>query len=213
MSPAKARPKLPPLVPQASPEEDVDAAFAKLVPPEPSMEGAQIPPLVKTDLSRTPAPGEMEEIERREHEAQVKAARDQMLREETAEADRIRSLGPQPNGVTEEDLRNNPSNYVPPSEPPDNAPGYDPFANSVVAVNPSIHAETVPAPRVASPPESADTRQRWLCVGSDGIRTGHPAFRSDVHLMGSMVACPECDSQRVRKIEPGEALAEDAVSA
>lgn len=106
---------------------------------------------------------------------------------EQAEAARVRKLGPEPNPeITQEALENNPSNYKPPEE-------------------------ATPMPRAAAKPADGDTRQRWLCINDMGIRSGHPVFRSDAHVLGNMVVCPECGGMCVRKVMDGEVIAEDPV--
>lgn len=104
-----------------------------------------------------------------------------VLAEEQARAEQVRRMGPAPR---EEPLPEgpNPSDYRPAE--PENA--------SVV-------------PPAAKPKERApDKRQAWVCVTDMGIRTGHEVFRSDAHLLGNMVRCPECEGISVRKVEDGE---------
>lgn len=143
-----------------------------------------------------------------EHKAQVKAAYEAMLAEERAAGEAARAMGPEPTPeITEEQLRNNPSNYV---------PAIDTFLaqskeemNVSVTQNPSVR---VPDQVVES--SEQDERQLWVCVMSDGIRsfdaTGklHPAFRSDAHKLDQMVRCPTCESVSVRKVMADEDLTE-----
>jgi hypothetical protein len=109
---------------------------------------------------------------------------------------------PEPSGLTQEQMRNNPSNYQPAIE--------DFVAKSGEQ---AVATVTYSAPQ-EKPVKAAeiDNRQWWVCVQSDGIRTMdnagqvHPAFQSDVHLMDVMVRCPVCESVSVRKVQPGEDL-------
>lgn len=153
--------------------------------------------------------------EEEEHARQVREAREQMAAEEApitttpdpavlaaeqAEADRIRALGPEPHPeITPEMRANNPSDYHPQPDETIDIRDYPP--------NPSV----IQVPQDRSKASAADTRQRWICIGDTGIRTGHPAFRSDAHHLGQMVHCPECDGIHVRKVAPDEVLAEDGV--
>lgn len=149
--------------------------------------------------------------EEEEHARQVRVAREQMAAEEApltakkpdpavlaaeqAEAERVRQLGPEPHPeITLEMHANNPSDYHPPEE-------------EQPVPNPSV----THVPQDRSKASAADDRQRWVCVLQTGIRTGHPAFRSDSHLMGVMVRCPVCDGVVVRKVDRDEVLSEDEV--
>lgn len=143
-----------------------------------------------------------------EHKRQTKAAYDAMIEEERAAGEAARAMGPEPHPeITEEQLRNNPSNYV---------PAIDSFLaqskeemHVTVTQNPSVR---VPDPVAVT--EDSDTRQLWVCVMSDGIRsfdaTGklHPAFHSDAHKLDQMVRCPTCESVSVRKVLADEDLTE-----
>lgn len=152
------------------------------------------------------------EEERREQEAREYLASLPQRRQATPEeieAERQQTLAgvPMINGLpipengtlTQEQLRNNPSNYQPAIE-------------EFVAKTGEIAVATVTREQ---PTTAADTRQQWVCVTSDGIRTldpkggVHPPFGSDAHLMDMMVRCPRCNSASVRKVMPGEDLAED----
>lgn len=115
---------------------------------------------------------------------------------------------PEPSGLTQEQMRNNPSNYQ---------PAIDPFlaqaGRSDEQIVMGVTREEPPVQQAAPvKPQDTDTRQAWVCVQSDGIRTMdnkgqvHPIFRSDVHLMDVMVRCPVCDSTSVRKVLDGEDL-------
>jgi hypothetical protein len=150
-----------------------------------------------------------------EHERQVKAAREQMIAEERAEGERVRALGPEPAPqITEEQLRNNPSNYVPAIDT-FMAQSAEEFRMTVTTQdNPTV---VQPAPKAKA--DDDDKRQQWVCVTSDGIRSYdnkgalHPVFGSDAHLMDHMVTCPECGSTSVRKVQPGEDLREGEAQA
>jgi hypothetical protein len=140
---------------------------------------------------------------------------------------------PESGTLTQEQMRNNPSNYQPAIEPfieqasvssetiemgiiRDGQPGYyqpdiEASRNSDAIVVGGVDAKEKARVKPEAPP---DNRQWWVCVQSDGIRTMdnkgvvHPAFQSDVHLMDVMVRCPVCDSTSVRKVLDGEDLQE-----
>ena len=141
-----------------------------------------------------------------EHARQVKAARDAMIAEEMAAGVAARAMGPEPAPqITEEQLRNNPSNYVPAIDS-FVAKSNEEFKMTVTTQeNPSV---VQPAPKPQ--PVESDDRQQWMCVTSDGIRSYdnkgnlHPIFRSDAHKLDHMVTCPECGSTSVRKVAPDE---------
>lgn len=93
--------------------------------------------------------------------------------------------------ITEEQMRANPSNYQPALE------------EQLAAAEPARTNPSVIVPTVA-PATEEDERQQWVCLQEDGIRTGHPVFRSNVHLINNMVQCPQCETTHVRRLEPGE---------
>lgn len=140
----------------------------------------------------------------------VEAARAAQILAEQAEAARVRSLGPPPVGLTAEQLAHNPSDFHPEDHPEVDEGainlGADQIANKLAERNASVLASEA-KPAVAPEPVDVDTRQLWVCVQADGLRTDHQAFHSDAHLLEVMVHCPECNSTRVRKVEPGEVLA------
>lgn len=125
------------------------------------------------------------------------------------------SLGvpiPEVSGVTEEQLRNNPSNYKPAMEQTIAAlvptVSNETIVQRVLQENPSVLTEAA-QPAVKAPVVERDERQQWVCVQGDGIRTvtdkePHPIFGSDAHLMDQLVRCPVCNSISVRKVMPGE---------
>jgi hypothetical protein len=181
---------------------------------------------------------EITEQERRQQEVQEYL--DSLKPTPTMSAERIEEIRqqvlatvPMANGIpipesgtlTQEQMRNNPSNYQPAIEP-----YLEQAAVSSDTIVIGVHVEDTVAPpenqqggafaaaaRVAAPvvapePQPVDERQQWICVGSDGIRTldsagaVHPAFRSDAHLLDNMVQCPTCKSFSVRKVMPDEDL-------
>jgi hypothetical protein len=143
---------------------------------------------------------------------------------EKAEAERVRDLGPEPSMVTTAQVAANPSDYLPGIEENRRRalePTEDEQAHSqqaAVARQAMINEEhggvavERARPAVAPAPVAAvDTRQLWVCVGVDGIRSMthgdiHPAFRSDAHMLGEMVRCPTCGETTVRKVDPNEDL-------
>ena len=104
---------------------------------------------------------------------------------------------PAATGLTREALENNPSDYHPPDvEIP---PPVREEEERLPVVNPSVMLQ-MPAPE----PVKVDTRTQWFCLQDDGIRTRHPVFGSEAHMLDKMVACPVCGNTHVRKVEPGE---------
>ena len=115
-------------------------------------------------------------------------------------------------GITEEQLRNNPSNYQPAMEQTVAANTFQATSTEVirptVTMNPSVNTEAA-KPAVIAVTVTQDERQQWVCVQGDGIRTitdtvKHPIFGSDAHLMDQLVKCPMCGSISVRKVMDGE---------
>jgi hypothetical protein len=129
-------------------------------------------------------------------------------------------------GITEEQMRNNPSNYQPAIAETAQASAFQPTptgqivpsvtldgypqtgTSAGIVSNPSVLTEAA-KPAVAAKAKEADERQQWVCVQGDGIRTvtdavKHPVFGSDAHLMDQLVKCPQCGSISVRKLGPGE---------
>lgn len=144
---------------------------------------------------------------------------------ERAEGERLRALGPEPTPeITEKKLADNPSNYMPGIEENrrlalEADAALDEHAEQVAAARQAMLDEErggvateLAKPAVApASVEPVDTRQLWVCVGADGIRSVsnsavHPAFRSDAHLIGEMVVCPTCGETTVRKVDPNEDL-------
>ena len=187
-----------------------------------------LPPIVPTKKEEVP-PGivpasqpvvEVTEEERRQQEAQEYL--DSLRPNEKMTAERIEEIRqqalaaiprangipiPESNEVTEEQLRNNPSNYQPAIENTFKAMSSATFAPTV-SVNPSV-VEEAAKPAVAAPVADTDERQQWVCVQGDGIRTvtdgvKHPVFGSDAHMLDQLVKCPQCGSISVRKVMPGE---------
>lgn len=177
---------------------------------------------------------EQTEQERRAQEARdflasLPPAQRQRTEEEiAAERAEVLATVPMANGVpipesgtlTQEQMRNNPSNFQPAIEPFLEQAGVS--SETIVMgvkrepVDVLLTQEQIDnAPK----PQETDNRQWWVCVQSDGIRTMdnkgvvHPAFQSDVHLMDVMVRCPLCESVSVRKVMPGENLAESEANA
>jgi hypothetical protein len=110
---------------------------------------------------------------------------------------------PEPTGLTQEQLRNNPSNYQ---------PAIEEFVAKSAEQAVATVTVTTQQERPVVEEKPVDERQQWVCVQSDGIRTldnkgqVHPVFGSDAHLMDIMVRCPTCESVSVRKVQPGEDL-------
>ena len=165
-----------------------------------------LPPIVPT--KRAPVDVEITQ-EDLDHATQVKAARDAMIAEEMGEAERVRKLGPEPAPeITEEQLRNNPSNYQPAMENTFKAMSAATFEPTVTVANPSV-VEAAATPAVVAQAEATDERQQWVCVQGDGIRSEtkgakHPVFGSDAHMVDQLVRCPQCGSMSVRKVMPGD---------
>lgn len=178
---------------------------------------------LRSARKRNPKPpaDESDEAKRERLEAEL----DQVLADERAEAERVRALGPEPTPeITSAQLADNPSNYIPgieenrrraleAQEAPDEHEALVAQARHAMldeergGVVTAAAKPAVPTPKV----EREDTRQLWVCVGADGIRTMtngtlHPVFRSDAHLIGEMVACPQCGQTSVRKVQPDEDL-------
>lgn len=131
-------------------------------------------------------------------------SKDEQIAAEMAERVRLVDLGPVPSiGPTAEQLANNPSDFRPEEHPEVDEGAINLGAEQVAARNPSVLVEAA-RPAVAAPPVDDDRRQRWVCVEANGIRTEHPAFHSDVHLLENLVRCPVCDSTSVRMAEAGE---------
>lgn len=99
-------------------------------------------------------------------------------------------LQPEPVMTTKEQRENNPSDYHPPEET---------VPATSAAENPSVMR-----PEPVIKPVEADPRQAWLCLQPDGVRTDHPMFRSNAHLLDQAVLCPKCENMHVRKLQPGE---------
>lgn len=159
------------------------------------------------------APGPERDLSREEEET-IQAAfapkpSEESPEEKTARLDRedaaVRASIPMFNGVpipenhrlTREQLENNPSDYHPPDET---------FVPPV-----RIEEEPLPNPSVMQiapkpAPTTTDERQQWFCLQDDGIRTRHPVFGSNAHLIEQMVACPVCGNTHVRRVEPGEPI-------
>jgi hypothetical protein len=119
---------------------------------------------------------------------------------------------PEVAAITEEQMRNNPSNYQPAIAETAQASAFQPTPTGQIVPsvthNPSVLTEAA-RPAVAATPKDEDPRQQWVCVQGDGIRTvtdavKHPVFGSDAHLMDQLVKCPQCGSISVRKLGPGE---------
>ena len=189
----------------------------------------KLPPIVPTaDPQVIPAEQPVVEITEQERRQQeVQEYLDSLKPTPTMSAERIEEIRqqvlatvPMANGVpipesgtlTQEQMRNNPSNYQPAIEPYLEQAG----VSSETIVMGEIREEP-PVETVA--PQAVDERQQWVCVQSDGIRTldntgrVHPAFGSNAHLLDNMVACPTCGSLSVRKVGDGEDLAESASQA
>jgi hypothetical protein len=183
----------------------------------------------KVELTATPIedpeiiPADAPRVEQTEQERRAQEAREYLeslppaqrqRTEEEIEAIRQQTLAsvpmvdgkpvPEPSGLTQEQMRNNPSNYQPAIE--------DSVAKSGEVAFATVTRETPVQEAPPRKPTDVDNRQWWVCVQSDGIRTMdnkgqvHPPFQSDVHLMDVMVRCPVCDSVSVRKVLPGEDL-------
>jgi hypothetical protein len=204
--------------------------MADLPPIKPTPKVADAAHTIRTTVVRADQPVEVEtEEEIRQREAQeyldsIPESQRQRMTEEEIQAERDATLAgvpmangkpiPEPSGLTQEQMRNNPSNYQPAIE--------DTIAaNTFTGVSSEIMAPTVTRgePVIVNaasfdklPATEEDNRQWWVCIQSDGIRTMdnkgqvHAAFQSDVHLMDVMVRCPVCESVSVRKVQPGEDL-------
>ncbi len=126
---------------------------------------------------------------------------------ERAEAARLMALGPIPNpAMTVEALANNPSDFRPEEHPAVDEGAINLGAEQLAQRNASVLTAQA-RPAVAPAAVDTDERQLWVCVHTNGLRTEHPVFRSDAHLLSVMVHCPTCDGISVRKVEPGETLA------
>jgi hypothetical protein len=110
-----------------------------------------------------------------------------------------------PKPQTLEEMKANPSNFLPALEEPMEAPassGEKPAEITVTHENPSVVVPE-PAPVV----EKADTRQLWICLQQDGLRNPKcEPFRSNAHLIDQRVECPNCGGWHVRRVEPGEPI-------
>jgi hypothetical protein len=131
-------------------------------------------------------------------------SQEEQIAAELAERERLVSLGPVPGtGPTLEQLQNNPSDFRPEDHPEVDEGAINLGAEQVAAQNLSVLPEAA-KPAVATPAADTDKRQRWVCIEQNGIRTEHPVFHSDVHLLENLVRCPVCDSTSVRMADPAE---------